>query len=235
MKNEAVYAMVVAPHPHDAEYAAAGKVAQWKREGKETVFVVCTSGEKGTSDPDKHPGELAKMREEEQLASARLLGVSKCILLRHPDLGLEETLEFKHEILRLILMYRPEIVITCDPFYPQRLTNPDHRVTGRVVLDAVWPYALAPNSYRDLLDEGLQLHMVKEVWLFQTEEPDLRFDISDVFDIKMAAVACHKSTVGDPIAAEFAARIKEMAERGARGQNYKLGEAFLRIEVLQRL
>jgi LmbE family N-acetylglucosaminyl deacetylase len=86
-----------------------------------------------------------------------------------------------------------------------------------------------------LLDEGLQLHMVKEVWLFQTEEPDLRFDISDVFDIKMAAVACHKSTVGDPIAAEFAARIKEMAERGARGQNYKLGEAFLRIEVLQRL
>jgi LmbE family N-acetylglucosaminyl deacetylase len=66
--------MVVAPHPHDAEYTIAGKVAQWKREGKQTVFVVCTSGEKGTSDPNKYPGELAKMREEEQKASAQLLG-----------------------------------------------------------------------------------------------------------------------------------------------------------------
>jgi len=41
--------------------------------------VVCTSGEKGTSDHLKHPEELAKVREEEQAASARLLGVSKLI------------------------------------------------------------------------------------------------------------------------------------------------------------
>ncbi len=199
METKPVYAMVVAPHPHDAEYAIAGKVAQWKREGKETVFVVCTSGEKGTSDPNKHPGPLAKIREEEQVASAKLLGVSKLVLLRHPDLGLEETPEFRHEILRLILTYRPEVVVTCDPLFQVRLSNRDHRVTGRVVLDAVWPYALAPNSYRDLVDEGLQPHKVKEVWLFQTEEPNLFLDISDTFDIKLAACACHKSTVGDPI------------------------------------
>jgi len=126
-------------------------------------------------------------------------------------------------------------VVTCDPLYRMRLSNPDHRVTGRVVLDAVWPYALAPNSYRNLMDEGLRLHKVKEVWLFQTEEPNLHFDISDVFDIKMAACACHKSTVGDPMTEQFAAQITERATMAARGQNYKLGEAFLRMEVLQRL
>jgi len=104
-----------------------------------------------------------------------------------------------------------------------------------VVLDAVWPYALAPNSYRDLLDEGLQLHKVKEVWLFQTEEPNLFFDIGDVFDLKLAALACHKSTVGDPMKAEFIERRTEAAKQAARGQNYQLGEAFLRLEVLQRL
>jgi LmbE family N-acetylglucosaminyl deacetylase len=235
MENKTVHAMVIAPHPHDAEYAIAGKVAQWKREGKETIFVVCTSGEKGTSDPNKHPGELAKIREEEQAASAKLLGVSKLILLRHPDLGLEETPEFRHEILRLILTYRPEIVVTCDPYYKLRLSNRDHRVTGRVVLDAVWPYALAPNSYRNLLDEGLQLHKVKEVWLFQTEEPNLFFDIGDTFDIKMAACACHKSTVGNPMTDWFTTQITERAIAAAKGQNYKLGEAFLRMEVLQRL
>jgi LmbE family N-acetylglucosaminyl deacetylase len=235
VENQPVYAMVVAPHPHDAEYAIAGKVAQWKREGKETVFVVCTNGEKGTSDPGKHPGMLAKIREEEQAASARLLGVSKLVLLRHPDLELEETPAFRHEILRLILTYRPEIVITCDPLYRLRQSNPDHRVTGRVVLDAVWPYALAPNSYRDLLDEGLHLHKVKEVWLFQTEEPDLFIDISDVFDTKLAACACHKSTVGDPMTSWFVGQRTEAAKRAAKGQNFELGEAFLRMEVLQRL
>ena len=235
MENKAAYAMVITPHHRDAEYAIAGKVIQWKREGKETIFVVCTGGEKSTSDPNKHPGMLAKIREEEQIASARLLGVSKVIFLRHPDLGLEETPEFKHEILRLILTHRPEIVVTCDPLYQLRQSSPDHRITGRVVLDAVWPYALAPNSYRDLLDEGLQLHKVKEVWLFQTEEPNLFFDIGDVFDLKLAALACHKSTVGDPMKAEFIERRTEAAKQAARGQNYQLGEAFLRLEVLQRL
>src|SRR5512136_2153676 len=112
MENKAVYAMVVAPHPRDAEYAIAGKVTQWKREGKETVFVVCTNGEKGTSDPNQYPGELAKIREEEQKASAKLLGVSKLILLRYPDLELQDTPQFRHQIIRLILTYRPEIVIT---------------------------------------------------------------------------------------------------------------------------
>ena len=235
MENKAVYALVVAPHPHDAEYAIAGKVAQWKREGKETVFVVCTSGEKGTSDPNKHPGMLAKTREEEQVASAKLLGVSKLVLLRQPDLFMEETPAFRHQILRLILTYRPEIVVTCDPLHQLRQSNPDHRVTGRVVLDAVWPYALAPNSYRDLLDEGLQLHKVKEVWLFQTEEPNLFIDISDTFDIKLAACACHKSTVGDPMTAWFVGQRTEAAKKAAKGQNYQFGEAFLRMEVLQRL
>ena len=235
MENKAVYALVVAPHPHDAEYAIAGKVAQWKREGKETVFVVCTSGEKGTSDPNKHPGMLAKTREEEQVASAKLLGVSKLVLLRQPDLFMEETPAFRHQILRLILTYRPEIVVTCDPLHQLRQSNPDHRVTGRVVLDAVWPYALAPNSYRDLLDEGLQLHKVKEVWLFQTEEPNLFIDISDTFDIKLAACACHKSTVGDPMTPGYDKGLRDQAKRAAKGQKYEFGEAFLRIEVLQRL
>jgi LmbE family N-acetylglucosaminyl deacetylase len=235
MENKSVHAMVVAPHPHDAEYAIAGKVAQWKREGKETVFVVCTSGEKGTSDPQKHPGMLAKIREEEQVASAELLGVSKLILLRQPDLFMEETPSFKHQILRLILTYRPQIVVTCDPLYKLRQSNPDHRVTGRVVLDAVWPYSQAPNSYRDLLDEGLQLHKVKEVWLFQSEEPNLFIDISDTFDIKLAACACHKSTVGDPMTPWFVGQRTEAAKKAAKGQNYEYGEAFLRMEVLQRL
>jgi LmbE family N-acetylglucosaminyl deacetylase len=229
-----VYMLAFSPHPIDTEWGIGGTVARWTREGKEVVYVVCTNGDKGSSDPAMKPEELARIREREQLAAAKVLGVSEVIFLRHPDLGLEDTPEFRKEVLRQILTYRPQVVATCDP--GQRyLSNRDHRVLGRLVLDAVWPYALAPNTYRDLMEQGLQLHKVKEVLLWQTEQPNYTVDISDTFEVKMAAFRCHPSQIGDPVEPEFAARLKERAEASAKGQGFRLGEAFHRVEVIQRL
>ena len=58
--------MVIAAHPDDAEFGAAGSVAKWTREGRRVVYIVCTSGEKGTSNPDIKPKQLSKIREKEQ-------------------------------------------------------------------------------------------------------------------------------------------------------------------------
>jgi len=234
MKKKAVYMMAIAPHPLDNDMGLGGTVAFLTSEGKDVVYVVCTNGDKGSSDPNMKPEQLARIREREQLAAAKLLGVREVIFLRHPDLGLEDTPEFRKEILRLILAYRPEIVATCDP-YQRYLSNRDHRIVGRVVMDAVWPYALAPNTYPDLLEQGLKLHKVKEVLLWQAEEPNYRCDISKTFDIKMAALSCHKSQIGDPVEPAFVELLMEFTTTAAKGQNYKLGEAFHRLEVLQRL
>ena len=111
---EPVHALVFTPHPDDAEFGVAGTVVNWVREGKEVVYVVCTNGDKGTSDPDLDPAELARIREEEQLAAAQLLGVREVVFLRHPDQSLEDTPEFRKELVRLIRMYRPETVVTAD-------------------------------------------------------------------------------------------------------------------------
>ena len=73
--------LVVTPHPDDAEFGVAGSVVHWVREGKDVVYVVCTNGDKGTSNPDMKPAELAKIREKEQLAAAKLLGVREVIFL----------------------------------------------------------------------------------------------------------------------------------------------------------
>ena len=64
MKTKPVHAMVVMPHPDDAEYGVAGTVARWAREGKKIVYVVCTNGDKGTPDANMKPEELAQIREE---------------------------------------------------------------------------------------------------------------------------------------------------------------------------
>jgi len=234
MKKKAVYMLAFAPHPLDTEMGIGGTVASWTKEGKDVVCVVCTNGDKGSSDPAMKPEKLAKIREREQLAAAKLLGVREVIFLRHPDLGLEDTPEFRKEILRLILEYRPEVVATCDP-YQRYLSNRDHRVLGRVVMDAVWPYAQAPNTYPDLLEQGFKLHKVKEVLLWQTEEPNYRCDITKTYDIKLVALCCHKSQIGDPVETTFVESLMEFSTKAAQGQNYKLGEAFHRLEVLQRL
>jgi LmbE family N-acetylglucosaminyl deacetylase len=233
--NKAAYLMAFSPHPIDTELGIGGTVARLTAEGREVVYIVCTNGDKGSSDPDMKPEKLAAIREQEQLEAAKILGVKEVIFLRHPDLGLEETPEFRKEILRLILEYRPEIVATCDPYHRVYLSNRDHRVLGRVVLDDVWPTAQAPNTYRDLLEQGYRLHKVKEVWLWQSDQPNLYFDITATFDIKKNALKCHASQRTAPENPEFDAQVSERAMAAAKGQNYKFGEAFLRFEVLQRL
>lgn len=227
---EPAYAIVVTAHPDDAEFSVAGTVARWVKEGKDVIYVVCTNGDKGTSDPDMKPGLLARIREQEQLAAARVLGVREVIFLRHPDQGLEDTPEFRKQIVRLIRMYRPEIVATSDP-YLRYVWHRDHRIAGQVVLDAVFPYARDVLAYPDLLLDGLQPHKVKEVLLWAADDVNYLSDITDTFDLKIAALRCHKSQVGHFSPRELEDGLREQHKRLAEGQTFKLAEAFHRVEM----
>jgi LmbE family N-acetylglucosaminyl deacetylase len=223
------YMMVITPHPDDAEFGVAGTVARLTREGRRVVYVVCTNGDKGTSDRNMSQKELAKSREKEQLAAAGLLGVSEVEFLRYPDQGLDDTPEFRKALVRLIRRYRPEVVVTADP-YRKYMWHRDHRITGQVALDAVFPYARDHLSYPDLLEEGLEPHKVMEVWLWASDEPNLHSDITATFDIKMDALGCHKSQVGDH-PPEMRERMREWARMMAEGQDYELAEAFYRVQM----
>jgi len=176
------------------------------------------------------PEELARIREEEQLSAAKLLGVKEVIFLRYPDQSLEDTPEFRKEIVRLIRRYQPEMVVTTD-LYRRYIWHRDHRITSRVTLDAIFPYARDIYSYPDLLEEGLQPHKVKEVLLWGAEEPNYRSDITDTFDIKIAALRCHKSQVGNSSSPELAERWRQRAKTMAEGEDYELAEAFHRVEI----
>ncbi len=222
--------MVVTPHPDDAEYGVAGTVVRWTRERKDIIYVVCTNGDKGTSDNNMKPEELARIREQEQLAAAKLLGVREVIFLRYPDQTLEDTPEFRKEIVRLIRMYKPETVVTADP-YRRYIWHRDHRITGRVTLDAIFPYARDVHSYPDLLEQGLQPHKVKEVLLWGSEEPNYRSNITDTFDIKFAALRCHKSQIGNNPSPELEERMRQRHKTMAEGEDYELAEAFHRLEI----
>jgi len=228
MDNQ-TYLMVVTPHPDDAEFGVAGTVARLTREGKKVVYVVCTNGDKGASDRNMKPEELAKIREQEQLAAAKVLGVSDVVFLRYPDQGLEDGHEFRKRLVRVIRQFQPFAVVTADP-YRKYMWHRDHRITGQVTLDAVFPYSRDHLSYPELLDEGLEPHKVREMWFWASDEPNYRLDITDTFDTKLAALGCHKSQVGD-IPPEMRTRMREWAKMNAEGEKFELAEAFHRIEM----
>ncbi len=232
MTTKQAQIMVVTPHPDDAEFGVAGTVVRLVSEGKNVIYVVCTNGDKGSSDMNIKPEELVKIREQEQLAAAKVLGVREVIFLHHPDQSLEDTPEFRKEIVRLIRMYRPEVVITADP-YRRYLWHRDHRIAGQVTLDAVFPYARDHLAYPDLMEEGLKPHKVKEVWLWASEDINYRSDVTNTFDIKMAALRCHKSQIGDNPSPERKKWLRQWAEELAEGEDFELAEAFHRVEARQ--
>lgn len=223
--------MVVTPHPDDAEYGVAGTVARWTREGKQVIYVVCTTGDKGTSDPKMKPDRLAEIREKEQLAASKILGIREVVFLRLPDQGLEDTQEFRKKIVRLIRIYRPETVVTADP-YRRYIWHRDHRITGQVVIDAVFPYARDHLAYPDLLEKDLKPHKVKEMLFWASEDINCRFDITSTYDLKIAALQCHKSQMKELDIPRIEKWLKQRCEKMAEGENFQLAEGFHREEII---
>ncbi|MBW1752441.1 MAG: PIG-L family deacetylase [Deltaproteobacteria bacterium] len=222
--------MVIAAHPDDAEFGVAGTVARWTQEGRQVVYVVCTSGEKGTSDRSMKPELLAPIREKEQLAAAQILGVREVKFLRYPDQGLEETPQLRKHIVGLIRMFQPSVVVTSDP-YRRYLWHRDHRIIGQVTLDAVFPFARDYLAYPDLLEEGLEPHKVEQILFWAAEDVNYRSDITGTFDLKLAALQCHVTQVKELGIPDLKAWLQGFCKDLAAGENFELAEAFHRVQI----
>jgi LmbE family N-acetylglucosaminyl deacetylase len=221
--------LVVTPHPDDAEGGAGGTIARWTKQGRKVVLVLCTNGDKGTSDRHITPAELARIREEEQRKAAAVLGIAEVVFLRHPDQGLENCPTFREQIVRQIRTHRPETVVTIDP-YRRYIRHPDHYVCGRVTLDAIFPCARDHLAYPEHLQEGLEPHIVREVYLWGSEEPDTFLDISETFSTKMDALYCHASQMKRP-REEREAETRERYAVFGKQAGVALAEPFKRIEL----
>lgn len=229
MKEEADV-MVIVAHPDDAEFGIAGSVARWHAEGKSTVYVVCTNGDKGTTDRRMSPASLAQMRKEEQQDAARTLGVREVIFLGLPDQALEDTPAFREDIVRLIRQYRPHTVASTDP-YRRYVSHRDHRIIGQVVMDAAFPYARDHMAYPQMLIDGLEPHKIRQLLFFGAEDVNYHVDITATFDQKLAALRCHASQVRELQVDNLEAWLRDHCEKMAEGTSYRLAEAFHRVRM----
>jgi LmbE family N-acetylglucosaminyl deacetylase len=223
--------LVVVAHPDDAEFGCGGSVARWVGEGREVFYCLATSGNRGSDDPAMTPERLAPVREAEQRAAAASLGVRDLVFLGYPDGELEDTRDARRDVVRAIRRFRPDRVVTQNPFGS---LNPysghrDHRHAGRLALDAVYPYARDRLHFPELLAEGFPPHKVREVYLMGHDEPDVVLDVTATMDRKLAALRCHASQLRDFAAVE--GRVRERGAEVGKPHGYTYGEGFRLVEL----
>jgi LmbE family N-acetylglucosaminyl deacetylase len=220
---------VIVAHPDDAEFGCAGTVARWAAEGRHVTYVLLTSGDKGSADPEMTPERLVETREAEQRAACEILGVRDVIFLRRKDATLVPDLDLRRDITRVIRQLRPDVVICQDPTVQfvgtSYLNHPDHRAAGQATLDAIYPAARDRMTFPELLEEGLEPHKVREVYIDGTQTANIWVDITDHFETKIASLRAHVSQVGDW---DPAPMVKEWSEREAREHpgNGEMAEGF---------
>jgi len=193
-------ALVVVAHPDDIDFGSAGTVAMLSGLGVDVSYCLVTSGDAGGDNATNTFEERAAIREAEQTAAAKEVGVSDLTFLGYPDGQVEVTLGLRRDIARVIRRQRPELVITQSPERNwERIfsSHPDHMAAGEATMRAVYPDARNPHAFPELLDEGLKPHSVSSVWLAGSPNPSMVVDITDTFERKIEALRRHESQVGE--------------------------------------
>ncbi|MHB8778415.1 MAG: PIG-L deacetylase family protein [Anaerolineales bacterium] len=195
--------LVILAHPDDPEFFCGATLVRWARAGHSITYILLTCGDKGfhpTTHPEMTPENLCGIRHQEETNAAQVIGANPPLFLDLPDGYLIPSLDLRRDIVREIRRHKPDILVTCDPqnlFATYGINHPDHRACGQVVLDAVFPAASSPVYFPELLVQGFQPHMPKEVWCSLTSQPNTTIDVTETWDSKIKAILEHKSQIQD--------------------------------------
>jgi LmbE family N-acetylglucosaminyl deacetylase len=227
--------LVITAHPDDVDFGAAGTVAQWTDAGLDVSYCIATNGEAGGSDRSVSRAEMVTIRQAEQTAAAKQVGVHDLHFLGYPDGIVEPTIGLRRDLARVIRLLRPDRVLCQSPernYLRLGPSHPDHRAVGSAALDAIYPDARNPFAFPELLDEEkLEPWTVRETWIAGGPTLTHYVDITDTFPRKLAALRCHVSQIRDPDGLEQVLRgwLTRTAAAGGLPEGH-LAEAF---QVLQ--
>jgi LmbE family N-acetylglucosaminyl deacetylase len=228
-------ALVIAAHPDDADFGAAGTSYLWSKEGWTFYYLVCTDGSKGTADPLMSPSDLIRIRRDEQREAARRAGAKEVFFLDNVDGELAHTRDFLGALVRHIRMLKPYAVFTHDPeAYIVRnsfINHADHRCAGQMTMDAIYPSARDRLNFPEHIAEGMDTHNVKEIFIWGSEKANFDVDITDAVDQKIHALNAHVSQGlgADNPDSEF---LKFVRDRW-RGDDGRYTEKFRRVVLFR--
>jgi bacillithiol biosynthesis deacetylase BshB1 len=217
--------LAIAAHRDDVEQTCGGTLLRMAARGLRTAILDLTEGEAGTRG---NAAERAREAEE----AARILGVAWRQALALPDGAIENTLENRVAIVRVLRRLRPRVVIL--PYWQAR--HPDHAVTGTLGYDACFLSGLKK------IDTGSDPHRpFKIVYasLYADVRPSFVVDITPFIEQRHQALMAYRSQYENQSAGSgLFVPEEEIRERTfAEARHYGLlagvryGEPFVQKEV----
>jgi N-acetylglucosamine malate deacetylase 1 len=181
--------LVFGPHPDDIEIGFGGSVALHVAHGFRVGLCDLTRGELGSN------GTVDDRLAEAEAARA-VLGAEWRVNLGWPDGGVYESPEHVNDVVRLVRACRPEVVAI--PYWNDR--HPDHRAASETLSRAVFKAGLRRFRGDDAARPWLPGNSPVDSWkprrvcyYFINDDAPVSFglDISEVYDKKRQALACH--------------------------------------------
>ena len=182
--------LFIGPHPDDIEIGAGATATKLAAAGKHVSFLICTDGRYGleTAPEDTTPEQLAEMRREEALASAKILGIEDVRFLNLSDGGLYDIKDMMRGIARVIGETQPQVVFAPDPEVTSEC-HADHRNTGEASrrMACFAPYQALMEQY------GAAYADVRAIAFYMTAKPNRFVKTRGMMQRQLDAILCHKS------------------------------------------
>lgn len=201
-------ALFVYAHPDDESMATGGTIAKLVKDGVTVKLITATRGEVGLrgEPPLCSTEELGKVREEELKNAGKILGIEHIYFFDYID-GTLHTVslsELTKKILVLLEKEQPDIVFTFDKEGGTK--HPDHIQIAKATTQSFARYAkkakktirlyhkVNPRSFLQKLEkDGVLFYTFAKVKGSEESDISTSIDISDVLDIKIKAIKCHKT------------------------------------------
>jgi len=223
-------------HPDDVDFGAGGTIRSLTDAGVQVSYAIVTNGDAGGFDPNVPRAEIPGIRQAEQRAAGRELGVDDISFLGYRDGELTVSHELRRDISRVIRQVRPDRMIIQSPERNwERIyaSHPDHLAAGDAAIQSVYPDARNPFAHTSLLqDEGLDAWTVPEVWVMGGPNPNLWIDVTEQMPAKLRALRAHDSQTAhmDDLEDRVSGWLRAQAAQAGLPEG-RLAEAFMRVST----
>ncbi len=207
-------ALVVAPHPDDAEISVGGLITVSRRQNLRVGVVDLTTGE-----PTPHGSE--ELRHSETKRATEILDLSWRRNLRFPNRSLQPTLDTRRQLAEVFRQTRPQIILA--PYWQD--AHPDHVAASKLVDDArFWSKLSRSDLDGDPFWPPLLLHYFS-IHLRIHPSASLVIDISESIEKKMASVEAYRSQLAQERSDKFPTIVDDIRDR-ARYWGWTIGRSF---------
>ena len=179
-------ALVIAPHPDDAEIGMGGTIARLIAQGWKVGILDLTSGEPTPL------GDPVRRAAETEAANAAIGGPWR-ENLGLANRSLKPSLLNRRALASVFRRVRPRILFA--PYWED--AHPDHTAASKLVEDARFWSKLSKSDIPGGPHHPARVFYYFSVHLRIIERPSLLIDVSDQIDAKCAAMACYRSQLVD--------------------------------------